>query len=83
MDWIEREIKEQEKYAREAKAEKEAFAELIDGVEKISIGFDKVAKYLKTMAPFADRIEGHEKRIQELIKKKEEFKNQEAVDASQ
>lgn len=45
MDWIEREIKEQEKYAREAKAEKEAFAELIDGVEKISIGFDKVAKY--------------------------------------
>lgn len=76
MNWIDREIKEQEKYAKAAKAEKEAFVELIDGVEKISIGFDKVAKYLKTIAPFDDRIDGHKERIQELIKEKEEFKNQ-------
>lgn len=78
MDWIDKEIKEQSKYLSEAKAEKEEFEELIDGVEKISIGFAKIAKFLRTNRSASERIERHRARIEELKAEKKEFEKQEA-----
>ena len=82
MNWTENEIKEEIAYLAKVKKEADDFSELIDGVEKISVGFAKIAKWLKSTDPFTERIERSEARIQELKKEDEELKNQEA-EASQ
>jgi len=66
MDYYEKEIEQQQKYVQEARIEKEAFLDMIDGIEKISIGFQKIANYLKKHDRNDERILGHLKRIEEL-----------------
>lgn len=70
-DYYDEAIADQKQYEKEAKQEKDDFLELIDGIDKISIGFTKISRYLKTHVASMDRrIVGHQLRAAVLEEEK-------------
>lgn len=74
MNYFESEIKSQERYLESTKNELEGFKELEAAFEHFSIGFAKIARFVKSYHPaLKKRVEDHEKRIEEIKKERIEY----------
>ena len=61
-------IEDQVRYLKKAKEDVEAFGDMIEGVEQIASGFQKIATFLKHVKDNDSRVKMHEERIVELEK---------------
>ena len=64
-DWQKEEIKNQEEYIKDAKAEKESLENLAEGLKLVGKGFMKISKAVK-YHNLDERIQSHLRRIEEI-----------------
>ena len=65
---MEQEIKDQKKYLQKAKDDIDALGDVIEGVEQIASGFQKIANFLKREKDKDSRVRMRQDRIFELEK---------------
>ena len=67
MDYLKKEIADQEEYKADAIRELAGLKELAEAFENFSIGFAKIGRSVKALYPTAQRrIDMHQERINEL-----------------